>query len=43
MIGERLKMLAAEPKVLTPAQLSAFIADEYQRIGAIMRAAGVKS
>jgi tripartite-type tricarboxylate transporter receptor subunit TctC len=43
VIGERLKMLAAEPKVFSPAQLSAFIAEEYQRIGTIMRAAGVKS
>jgi tripartite-type tricarboxylate transporter receptor subunit TctC len=42
-VHERLKMLAAEPKPLTADEFGAFIAAEYERIGAIMRAAKVKA
>lgn len=42
-VGDKLKMLAAEPKDLTSEQFGAFIASEYERIGAIMRAANVKA
>ena len=42
-IGNRLKMMAAEPKELAPSELAAFIASEYQRIGDILRQAGVKA
>lgn len=42
-VGDKLKMLAAEPKVLSTEQFGAFIAAEYQRIGAIMRDAKVKA
>jgi len=41
-IGGRLRMMAAEPKELTPRELAAFIAAEYQRVGGILRQAGVK-
>jgi tripartite-type tricarboxylate transporter receptor subunit TctC len=42
-IGNRLKAMAAEPKELPPSELAAFIASEHQRIGAILRHAGVKA
>ena len=42
-IGGRLRMMAAEPKELTPGELAAFIAAEYQRVGAILRQTGVKA
>jgi tripartite-type tricarboxylate transporter receptor subunit TctC len=42
-VGDKLKMLAAEPKDLTPEQFGTFIAGEYERIGAIMRAANVRA
>ena len=42
-IGNRLKMMAAEPKEFSPSELEAFIASEHQLIGAILREAGVKA
>jgi tripartite-type tricarboxylate transporter receptor subunit TctC len=42
-IGGRLKMMAAETKQYSPSELAAFIASEYQRVGAILRRAGVKA
>jgi tripartite-type tricarboxylate transporter receptor subunit TctC len=42
-IGNRLKAMVAEPREFTPSELAAFIASEHQRIGAILRQAGVKS
>ena len=42
-VVERLKRLGSQPKVMGGAEMAAFIADEYVRIGAIMRAAGVKA
>ncbi len=42
-IGNRLKMMAAEAKQLPPAELAAFIASEYERVGAILRQTGVKA
>jgi tripartite-type tricarboxylate transporter receptor subunit TctC len=41
-VVERLKRLGSEPKSMNPDELAAHIADEYVRIGAIMRSAGVK-
>jgi tripartite-type tricarboxylate transporter receptor subunit TctC len=40
---ERLKRLGSEPRYMNPQELAAHIADEYVRIGAIMRAAGIKA
>ena len=42
-MADRLKMLASEAKFLSQQEMAAFIADEYVRIGAIMRAAGAKA
>jgi tripartite-type tricarboxylate transporter receptor subunit TctC len=42
-IGNRLKAMAAEPKEFPPNELAAFIASEHQRIGAVLRHAGVKA
>ena len=42
-IGNRLKAMAAEPKEFPPSELAAFIASEHQRIGAVLRHAGVKA
>ena len=42
-IADRLRLLAAETKVMAPAELMAFIVDEHRRIGAVMRQAGVKA
>jgi tripartite-type tricarboxylate transporter receptor subunit TctC len=39
----RLKMLGAEGRQMTPAEFGTFIAAEYDRIGAIMKQANVKS
>jgi tripartite-type tricarboxylate transporter receptor subunit TctC len=40
-VGDKLKMLAAEPREMSPEQFGTFITSEYERIGAIIRAAGV--
>jgi tripartite-type tricarboxylate transporter receptor subunit TctC len=42
-VGDKLKMLAAEPREMSPEQFGAFIASEYGRIGAIFRAAGIQA
>ncbi len=42
-VESKLKLMSAEAKPMTPQQFGAFVAAEYQRIGAIMRAARIKS
>jgi tripartite-type tricarboxylate transporter receptor subunit TctC len=42
-VGDKLKMLAAEPRPMTSDEFGAFIAAEYVRIGDIMREAKVKA
>jgi len=41
-VGDKLKLLGAEAKALTSEEFGAFIGSEYERIGAIMRAAIAK-
>jgi tripartite-type tricarboxylate transporter receptor subunit TctC len=41
-IQDKLKMLGADASFLSPEECAAFVADEYDRIGAIMRAANIK-
>ena len=41
-IGDKLKMLGADATFMTEPEMATFIADEYQRIGTLMRAANVK-
>ena len=40
-VADKLKLMAAEPKITTPEEFGAFVASEYQRIGTIMRAAHI--
>ena len=42
-VSDKLRMLASEPKPMSDAEFASFIASEYERIGAIMRAAKVKA
>jgi len=42
-IADKLKALAAEPRLMSDQQFAEFIASEYERIGAIMRASKVKA
>ncbi len=41
-ITDKLKLMAAEPKITTPEEFGAFVAAEHRRIGAIMQSAGIK-
>ena len=41
-LKDRFAQMSAEPRFDSPEELKAFIASEHQRIGAIIRAAGVK-
>lgn len=42
-VADKLKMMAADPMPLSQDEMAKFLADEYHRIGAIMRAANVKA
>ena len=42
-VADKLKLMAAEPKIMSPAEFGAFVASENQRIGAIMRKADIKA
>jgi tripartite-type tricarboxylate transporter receptor subunit TctC len=40
-VADKLKLMAAEPRITTAEEFGTFIASEYRRIGAIMRAANI--
>ena len=42
-VADKLKLMAAEPKIMSSAEFGAFVASEYQRIGTIMRKADIKA
>ena len=42
-VTDKLKLMAAEPKITTPEEFGAFVAAEHRRIGAIMRSASMKA
>ena len=42
-VADKLKLMAAEPKIMSAAEFGAFIASENQRITAIMRKADIKA
>jgi tripartite-type tricarboxylate transporter receptor subunit TctC len=42
-VADKLKLMAAEPKIMSSAEFGAFVASEYQRISKIMRKADIKA